>query len=220
MNIRFTTSLALQRLTHWLAPLLHSAPRLSLLLALWLSVSACESEPPKHEFMIQAVGGPEGWPVWVETLTFDDTWSGPNGDFHDGFGQHPPASDTYYNVGAPFAAPQSLQARWFSYRTQTFYEIDLELPDTTESLQQWYRQYPISKYNHALTVGLSGQGEAQVGWHAWCRICPDQKQNFYALIVASAYGERAESEDDESNLLRYRTRTQGYIDEGTIPSPW
>jgi hypothetical protein len=55
-------------------------------------------------------------------------------------------------------APSSVQARWFSYRTQTFYEIDLALPDTDALLQQWYRDFPPSQYRHYLVAGFSGRG--------------------------------------------------------------
>lgn len=194
---------------------MRTVPRLGLLLALCLSMSGCESEPRNYEFTIQTVGGPEGWPVWVETLTFDHTWSGPNGDLNDGFGQYPPASDSYYSLGAPLPAPQSMQARWFSYRTQTFYEIDLTLPETEESFQQWYREYPLSRYRHAMSIGLSGQGEVQIGWLASCRTCPDQSEDFYSTIVPSAQGKEIEGE-----ALRYRTRTEALIEKGAIPSPW
>jgi|GEM_PF-572683 len=196
------------------ASLQSSLLRLGLLLALCISVSACKSETRSHEFSLQAVGGPAGWPVWVETLTFNDTWSGPNGDLLEGFDQQPPYSGTY-SFGAPLPAPQTMQARWFSYRTQTFYEIDLALPDMLESLPQWYRDYPLSRFHHALTVGLSGHGEVQVGWHAWCRNCADRNEDFYAPIVSTARGEEAEGATE-----RYRTRTQAFIDQGIFPSPW
>jgi hypothetical protein len=196
------------------ALLQRGALRLGLLLALCVGVSACESEPRNHEFSLQTVGGPDGWPVWVETLTFNGTWSGPNGDLLEGFGQHPPHSGTY-SFGAPLPAPQTMQARWFSYRTQTFYEIDLALPDTLESLPQWYRDYPLSKFHHALTVGLSGHGEVQVGWHAWCRNCTDRSEDFHIPIVSTAHGQEVEGTTD-----RYHTRTQAFVDQGVFPTPW
>ncbi|MGL6213532.1 DUF2931 family protein, partial [Billgrantia desiderata] len=138
----------------------------------------------------------------------------PNGDLLEGFDQQPPYSGTY-SFGAPLPAPQTMQARWFSYRTQTFYEIDLALPDMLESLPQWYRDYPLSRFHHALTVGLSGHGEVQVGWHAWCRNCADRSEDFYAPIVSTARGEEAVGATE-----RYRTRTQAFIDQGIFPSPW
>lgn len=188
--------------------------RLSLLLALWLSLTACEEKPRQYEFMLQTVGGPEGWPVWVENLSFNNAWGGPAGGLSQGFDRRPPSPHSTVIFGTPLSAPQSMQARWFSHRTQTYYEIDLELPHTDALLRQWYRDYPSSKYGHNLIAGFSGKGEVYVWWHAGCFNCPDNSEDLHAPIVESAYGEEAEGDP-----IRYRNRTQEYIDEGTIPSP-
>ncbi|EPC04062.1 hypothetical protein L861_01785 [Litchfieldella anticariensis FP35 = DSM 16096] len=185
------------------------------LLALLLVFTACEAEPRRYEFVVQPVGGPRGWPVWVEKLTFDHTWETPVGNLSAGFEHRPPRSGSFNVLAHPVVAPQSMQARWFSYRTQTFYEIDLELPDTEALLRQWYREYPPPKYEHDLIVGFSGEGEVLVWWQAWCSECSDRSRDFHAPIVESVYGE--ESEGDPST---FRSQTQRRVDEGIIPSPW
>ncbi|WP_234261649.1 DUF2931 family protein [Halomonas sp. MCCC 1A11062] len=116
----------------------------------------------------------------------------------------------------PVTAPTSVQARWFSYRTQTFYEIDLALPDTDALLQQWYRDYPLPDYRHYLMVGFSGRGEAKVWWRARCRACgSDRSRDFHAPIVESAWAEEVVGDP-----ATFRSQTQRRIDEGIIPSPW
>jgi hypothetical protein len=190
--------------------------RLGLLLALLLLTVACEAEPRRYDFTVQPFGGPRGWPVWVEELTFDDTWRSPAGNLNAGFEYSPPSSGSYINLAHPVTAPSSVQARWFSYRTQTFYEIDLALPDTDALLQQWYRDYPLPDYRHYLMVGFSGRGEAKVWWRARCRACgSDRSRDFHAPIVESAWAEEVEGDP-----ATFRSQTQRRIDEGIIPSPW
>ena len=36
---------------------------------------ACSSEPREYDFAVSVAGGPQGWPVWVEDITFDGTWN-------------------------------------------------------------------------------------------------------------------------------------------------
>jgi hypothetical protein len=190
--------------------------RHGLLLALLLLTSACEAEPRRYDFTVQPFGGPRGWPVWVEELTFDDTWRSPAGNLSAGFEYSPPRSGSYIHLAHPVTAPASVQARWFSYRTQTFYEIDLALPDMDALLQQWYRDYPLPDYRHYLMVGFSGRGEAKVWWRARCRACGgDRSRDFHAPIVESAWAEEVEGDP-----ATFRSQTQRRIDEGIIPSPW
>lgn len=189
-----------------------------LLLGLLLLASACEAEPElrRYDFTVQPFGGPRGWPIWVEELIFDGTWRSPAGNLSAGFEHSPPRSGSFISLAHPVPAPSSAQARWFSYRTQTFYEIDLELPGTDVLLQQWYRDYPPPDYRHYLMVGFSGNGEAKVWWRARCTVCGrDRSQDFHAPIVESAWAEEAEGDPN-----RYRNRTQEYIGEGVMPSPW
>ncbi|WP_254914253.1 DUF2931 family protein [Billgrantia desiderata] len=187
-----------------------------LLLALLLLTAACEAEPRRYDFAIQLNGGPTGWPVWVEELTFDHAWWSPGGNLGGGFDKRPPTGGATAGLPRPMTAPTSLQARWFSYRTQTFYEIDLELPDTDALLQQWYRDYPPSQYHHYLMAGFSGEGEVYVWWRAYCEACGrDRSRDFHAPIVESAWAEEVEGNPDW-----YREHIQEYVNEGVFPSPW
>ncbi|MDI5985697.1 DUF2931 family protein [Halomonas sp. M4R5S39] len=198
--------------------LLRLARAMLSLTLLWGLITACsvESEPPRYEFAVKSNGGPSGWPVWVEELTFDDAWRAPAGSLSGGFDIRPPRGRKTVTLSRPMPAPSSLQARWFSYRTQTFYEIDLELPETGKLLRQWYRDYPASRYLHSLIAGFSGQGEVFVWWHAWCRDCGnDRSQDLHAPIVESAHANEAQGEP-----AWYYEQTQQYIDEDVIPSPW
>ncbi|MCE8014169.1 DUF2931 family protein [Halomonas desiderata] len=190
--------------------------RPGLLLLLLLLTAACEAEQQRYSFTVQPFGGPRGWPVWVEKLTFDNTWSSPAGNLNVGFEYSPPRSGSYITLAHPVPAPSSVQARWFSYRTQTFYEIDLELSDMDAQLQQWYRDYPQPDYRHYLMVGFSGRGEAKVWWRASCNNCGrDRSRDFHAPIVESAWAEQVEGNPDW-----YREHIQEYINEGVFPSPW
>ncbi|NIC04179.1 DUF2931 family protein [Billgrantia bachuensis] len=189
-----------------------------LLLGLLLLTAACEAEPAsrRYDFAVQPVGGPRGWPIWIQELSFDHSWSTPAGNSSAGFEHRPPRLGAVNALAHPMPAPSSVQARWFSYRTQTFYEIDLELPDTDALLQQWYRDYPPSQYLHYLVTGFSGKGEVIVWWRAYCKACGnDRSQDFHAPIVESAWAE--EVEGDPST---FRSQTQRRVDEGVIPSPW
>ncbi|MBW6392022.1 DUF2931 family protein [Billgrantia antri] len=194
--------------------------RPALLLALLLLTSACEAEPQpelrRYDFAVQLNGGPTGRPVWVEELTFDHTWWSPGGNLGGGFDKRPPTGGATAVLPRPMPAPSSVQARWFSYRTQTYYEIDLALPDTDTQLQQWYREYPPPGYRHYLMAGFSGEGEVYLWWRARCTVCGrDRSRDFHAPIVESAWAEEAEGDPN-----RYRNRTQQYVDEDVMPSPW
>lgn len=192
--------------------------RRGLLLALLLLINACEAEPDsrRYDFAVQLNGGPAGFPVWVEELTFDHAWWSPGGNLAGGFDKRPPSGGATAVLSRPMPAPASVQARWFSYRTQTFYEIDLALPGTNALLRQWYRDYPPPDYRHYLMAGFSGEGEVYVWWRARCTVCGrDRSRDFHAPIVESAWAE--ESEGDPN---RYRNRTKEYVDEGVMPSPW
>ncbi|PXX89072.1 hypothetical protein CR158_11650 [Halomonas heilongjiangensis] len=149
-------------------------------------------------------------------MTFDHSWGSPAGNLSAGFEHRPPRSGSVVTLPGPMPAPSSLQARWFSYRTQTFYEIDLALPETDALLRQWYRDYPASRYLHYLVAGFSGKGEAFVWWRAWCRDCGnDRSQDFHAPIVESAQAQKAEGDPST-----FHSQTQRRVEDGVIPSLW
>lgn len=192
-----------------------TAPRAALIILLSLLVTACSSEPREYDFAVSVAGGPEGWPVWVEDVTFDQSWWVPAGGIEHGFDQRPPRGGVA--MINPKRAPRSVHARWFSYRTQTFHEVTFSLPgDLDDKLRQWYRDYPLDDYNHTLIVGFSGKGEALAWWKAFCSTCGyDRSHDFSTPLI-----ENVQAEVVEGDPSGYRLQTQELIDEGSMPSPW
>ena len=190
-------------------------PKAALVILLSLLMAACSSEPLKYDFAVSVAGGPEGWPVWVEEVIFDQSWRVPAGGIEHGFDQRPPIGGVA--ILGPKPAPSSVHARWFSYRTQTFYEVILSLPeDLDDKLRKWYRDYPLDDYSHTLIVGFSGKGEALAWWKAFCSTCNyDRSHDFYTPLI-----ENVQAEEVEGDPSGYRLQTQELIDEGSMPSPW
>jgi len=163
--------------------------RIVLPVLLALMVVACSMEPRKYDFAVSVAGGPTGWPVWVEELVFDNTWRSPGGSLGGGFDHDPPGGATA--ILGPKPAPGTVHARWFSYRTQTFYEVTFALPDDLDDrLSQWYRDYPRQDYAHSLVVGFSGKGEALAWWSVFCNTCVwgDRSQDFSTPLVEDIVG--------------------------------
>ncbi|MEL7896264.1 DUF2931 family protein [Vreelandella neptunia] len=188
----------------------------TLLMALCLALTtACSGEPREYDFGISVAGGPIGWPIWVEKLTFDNAWSVPAGIKEGGFDHDPPGGGLV-GLFAPTAVPGSVQARWFSHRTQTFYQLDLSLPENfSDRVNEWYLKYPEPKYRHYLIVGFSGKGEALVWWRARCMDCGyDRSEDFSTPIV-----ENAQATVVEGDPSQYRSQTEQFINEGLFPSP-
>ncbi len=188
----------------------------ALLVALYLPLAtACSGESPKYNFVISVAGGPTGWPVRLEELTFDNAWDAPGGILRGGFDQQPPGGALVV-LSSPKTAPNSLQARWFSYGTETFYEIELSLPeDFSDRVDEWYQKYPEPKYGHYLIVGFSGKGEALVWWEAFCSLCGyDRSEDFSTPIV-----ENAQATVVEGDASQYRSQTEQFVNGGLFPSP-
>ncbi|MBT2788477.1 MULTISPECIES: DUF2931 family protein [unclassified Halomonas] len=187
----------------------------ALLVPLSLTLTtACSSEPREYNFVISVAGGPTAWPVRVEELTFDNNWSAPGGILRGGFDDSPPGGAMV--ILSPKPAPKSVQARWYSYRTKTFHQIDLSLPeDFSDRVEELYEEFPQPHYLHTLIVGFSGKGEALVWWEAFCLQCDqDRSQDFSTPIV-----ENAQANVVEGDPSRYRSQTEQFISEGLFPSP-
>ncbi|HCW91062.1 MAG TPA: hypothetical protein DHU56_13570 [Marinobacter sp.] len=174
----------------------------------------CDGEPDKYDFGLSVAGGPASWPVKVQKITFDNSWRAPGGIFGRGFNDSPPAGAMV--VLSPKPIPSSMEARWFSYRTQTFHHVDLKLPeDFQDRVEGWYEEYTDPKYRHYLIVGFSGKGDALVWWRARCMDCGyDRSQDFSTPIV-----ENVKAMDVEGDPGRYRSQTEQFIDEGLFPAP-
>ena len=176
--------------------------------------SACSSEPREYDFAVSVAGGPQGWPVWVEDISFDEIWSARGGSLRGGYDHIPPGGGV---VGvSPKPAPRTVQARWFSFRTQTFYEVTFSLPDDLDgNLRQWYRDYPLEDYSHTLIVGFSGKGEALAWWEAFCNTCNYDRSHDFHIPLA----ENVVAEVVEGNPAWYEDITYQHVREGSIPLP-
>ena len=176
--------------------------------------SACSSEPREYDFAVSVAGGPQGWPVWVEDISFDETWSARGGALRGGYDRVLPGGAI---VGiSPKPAPSTVHARWFSFRTQTFYEVTFSLPEDLDGkLRKWYRDYPLDDYNHTLIVGFSGKGEALAWWEAFCNTCNYDRSHDFHIPLA----ENVVAEVVEGNPAWYEDITYQHVREGTIPLP-
>lgn len=194
--------------------LINMVSRIVLAVLLSFLVAACDRVPREYDFAVSVAGGPIGWPVWVEELVFDDSWNSPGGSLRGGFDHEPPGGAIA--ILGPKPAPSSVYARWFSYRTQTFYEVSFSLPDDLdERLRQWYRKYPNEDYRHHLVVGFSGKGEALAWWSVVCVTCDyGHSDAFSTPLIEDVVGEVVEGNPDHHSAI-----TGQHVDEGTIPPP-
>ena len=177
-------------------------------------VTGCSSEARKHDFAVSVAGGPEGGPGWVEEVIFDQSWGVPAGGIEYGFDQQPPRGGVA--MISPKRAPNTVHARWFSYRTQTFYEVTFSLPnDLDDKLRKWYRDYPLEDYSHTLIVGFSGKGEALAWWKAFCSSCNYDRSHDFHMPLA----EDVAAEVVEGDPTWYEDITYQHVREGTIPLP-
>jgi len=170
--------------------------------------------PRLYDYGTATVGGPYGWPVFVEQLIFDGRWRVGVGILGGGFEEVPPRGGKLA-ASDPRPVPKTLHARWFSHRTQTYYEIDLTLPEDLEArVRRWYRRYPPPDYLHFLVTGIAGDGRVYVWWSANCIRCPlyDHSQDFYEPLIPLAHGRVVEGDPN-----RYRAQIEEYRREGVIP---
>jgi len=188
---------------------------LGLLALAALALAATRERGPRlYDYGSATIGGPTGWPVFVQRLILNDTWRLSGGILSGGFEDNPPVGGALATAD-PRPVPTTLYARWFSHRTQTFYEIDLTLPEDLEArLRQWYRRYPRPDFMHELVTGIAGDGRVYVWWRATCISCDlyDRSQDFYEPIIPLAHGRVVEGNPDW-----YRAQVEEYRQEGVIP---
>ncbi len=150
--------------------------------------------------------------MWVEDLVFDDYVNIGGGSIGGRMTwDEPPDDGAITNMGRS-SIPQKISARWFSFRTQTFYEIDLTLPERTEQqISEFYRDYRPPEYTHDLMIHISGDGRMRVWWRAWCgRDCGEDR--VYLPIVKEATGQQVDGDP-----ARYANRTAQQRERGRIP---
>ena len=188
--------------------------RQMVLLVLITGLVACSSERKTYEYTVIVSGGPSGWPVWVEEVTLNGDRRIPGGAISYGYDQAPPTGGRI--VIAPAPVPERVEARWFSHREQKFYEVSLPMPEEfSETVAEWFEDYPTPKYGHYFIVGFSGKGQALAWWRASCRDCAgDEDSGFAAPVIDESRAEAANG--DPSG---YQAQVQHYIDKGVIPAP-
>ncbi|WP_169748980.1 DUF2931 family protein [Gynuella sunshinyii] len=179
-------------------------------------ISACEaSDTYDYGFDTGSYGGTD-WPIWVEKLVFNESWGVPVGNLSGGL----PDTSTRLPEGTAAGMgwvplPHTIRARWFSYRTQTFYEATLEIPEEKRvQIKQWFKQYPRKGYSHSLVTGISGEGSMQAWWSVICVNfgCPEYESHSFELTP------RVPATVAEGDPNQYRERTKGEIKDGTIPT--
>ncbi|WP_428240563.1 DUF2931 family protein [Gynuella sp.] len=189
------------------------------LLLLPILISGCEEKTYDYGFREGGIGG-SGWPVWVEYLIINESWQVPVGNLSGGKAEitkRPPGGAQSSLGWVPL--PQTVRARWFSYRTQTFYEATVEIPkDKRKQIELWLKNYGTEQYLQDLSVGFAGQGEIQLWWYAGCVgiDCPPLRpatyeSHFFELTP------RIKATIAEGDPGMYRVRTLQEVREGSIP---
>jgi len=178
-----------------------------------LALTVCTSEPKRYAYHVTVAGGPSGWPIWAEEISLDQSFI-PGGVNSSGY-EHTPPRGASIVVRSPAPAPQVVQARWFSYRQQKYYEVTFQLPEDLESdLRRWFKEYPPEDYSHYLSLGFSGKGEALAWWRAQCGPCGfDRSYDFHTPLI-----ENVKAQEVPGDPNRYRQQTQQFINEGRIPA--
>ena len=172
-------------------------------------------EPRQYPYSLATSGGPPGYPVWVEDQIFGRWIRFSGGSVGEVSWEEPPSGGGILSLsGTP--VPETWYARWFSFREQTFYELDIALPeDLEERVRQWYRDYPRSQhYQHMLLAGYSGDGRARLWWEVWCGgpFCDEDEPLYFPIV------REAQAEEVDGDAGRYEQRTQRRIELGRMPA--
>lgn len=154
--------------------------------------------------------------MWVEDQVFGPWIRFSGGTVGEVSWGEPPSGGAILSlIGTP--VPDAWHARWFSFRQQTFYELDIELPDDLEErVRQWYRAYSRSEgYRHTLLAGYSGDGRARLWWRVNCVTgigCRDEETRLFPIV------REAQAEEVDGDPGRYEQRTQRRIELGRMPA--
>lgn len=172
------------------------------------------SEAQTYEYTVIVSGGPSSWPIWAEEVTLNGDRRIQGGAISYGYEQTPPTGGRVVMDPAP--VPHLVEARWFSHRTQKFYEVSLPMPEEfSETVAKWFEDYPTPGYGHYFIVGFSGKGEALAWWRASCRDCTGDENSGFAVPVVEAFP----AETAEGDPSGYNAQVQYYIEKGVIPAP-
>lgn len=178
------------------------------------------SHGDRYNYVFATTGGPEGWPIWIESIVLDDRVHVPGGIVRSISWNEPPTRAGSSDLLGPQRLPTSLYARWFSFRSQTFYEIELDLPEAWKAdAHEVYRQYRNNRrYRHHLLIGLSGDGRARLWWRSSCGwLCDDDP--ILIPIVEQAYAWEVDGDPSHYQQRTERRRELGRIPPEAEPPP-
>ncbi|WP_428240562.1 DUF2931 family protein [Gynuella sp.] len=198
---------------------MHIIKHIGWLLLLPILISGCEEKTYDYGFETGGFGGP-GWPIWVEYLIINESWQIPVGNLSGGNADtthRPPGGKSASAGWVPL--PHTVRARWFSYRTQTFYEATVEIPkDKQKQIKQWFKKYPRKKYFHDLDIGIKGQGEIQLWWYVGCGgiECPPARPETFEFHFFELTP-RIKAIEVDGDASGYRAGTLKRIEEGFLP---
>ena len=204
-----------------------------LILALSSGGAACSPfEPATYDYGLSFTNTQRGgWPVWIEEVEFErgeERWRSSAGSVGGGAGTIPPQIGKVAQIG-PLPVPETMWLRWFSNRTQKYYEADLVLPKDAEAqMKQWFKRFPLKEeYGHYLNIVVGGDGEVMVWWGISCRKDDESRCGFDACLeyrgrqmchyyayplIRSARGREAAGDPN-----KYSTDTEQYRREGEFP---
>src|SRR5690554_6678599 len=74
----------------------------------------------RYPYVLAFGGGEPGWPVWGDTIRFDQVRVQPAAGSLQGGYDDPPTPTALMNLG-PLPVPGSIQLGWVSHRTETVY---------------------------------------------------------------------------------------------------
>ncbi|WP_428242084.1 DUF2931 family protein [Gynuella sp.] len=186
------------------------------LILLSLLLSACRADDTyNYGFDTGGYGG-RGWPIWVEKLVFNESWGAPVGALSGG----KPDTSARLPGGASAVMgyvplPQTIRARWFSYRTQTFYEATLEISEEKRTqIKEWFDRYPRKKFVHNLVTGISGEGTMQAWWFVGCVNfgCPEEYESHYFELAP-----RIQATVAEGDARIHSAGTEQEVEMGNLP---
>lgn len=173
------------------------------------------AEDQTYEYGTSSGGlGGSGWPVWVENLTIDDSFGVPVGNLDGGTPGEAPLG-SLASLG-PIPLPKTVSARWFSFRNQTFYEVEAEIDaESRKKIRGWYKEFPRPQYLHHLSIGYAGQGHLSAWWMANCihSSCEDKvpRSNTFMLL------EKAAAQEASGDPRGYVVRSEEYVRAGRMP---
>src|SRR5690554_2306365 len=149
---------------------------------LWMLYGA-KSEPETFRYAVNA-GGFDS-PTFVDYIRLNENIGFPFGGMTDGRSPDTKIFGSSMGLYKPEPVPYQVDARWFAYQTEAFYEISLEIPEEKQQqIRDWYRKYPERDYSHSLQLGISGEGDLRLYWQAFCQMlegCPSEPRKLLEI---------------------------------------